>query len=297
MTRGIGIIGLSGYESDATRLARATRYFEARDCHVRLLPQASASVERFAAPEQQRLAALATFLEASDIEIVIALRGGYGLSRLLDSIDFEAMTKRLARSQQKWIGHSDFTALNLALLARAGAVSYAGPMAGPDFGLDHLDDYTEAQFWRIVDGGPLDLEWRTSAPDQQASGTLWGGNLAMVTSLMGTRYFPDIDDGILYIEDTGEAPYRVERMLLQLDMAGVLARQKAVLVGEFDRIPTHEYNRGFDLARAFEYVSSRHGTRFVPGLPFGHGAKKATLPHGARANLSVVAGIARLKAA
>lgn len=295
MTRGVGILGISGYEADGARLDQATRYFESHGCRVRVLPAPAASTERFAGSDAVRLEALAALANDPAIEIVIGLRGGYGLSRLLGAIDFPALAQGISARRQKWVGHSDFTALQLALLARSGAGSLAGPMAGPDFGNRAVDPFTEEQFWRACAGERLDLEWPCGASAGAVRGVLWGGSLSMVCSLIGTPYLPAIDNGLLFLEDTNEQPYRIERMLLQLEMAGILGRQRAVLMGDFDGIRVHPYDRGFDLSRVVAYLAGRIGIPVVTGLPFGHGARKATLPVGAVCELVLDGARAHLR--
>lgn len=297
MTRGVGIIGLSGYEFDSARLVRATHYFESRGCRVRVLPRPDQSISRFAASDAARLAALDALGADDSLEIVIGLRGGYGLSRLLSSIDFASLAAGIARGAAKWVGHSDFTVLQLGLLAHSATTTLAGPLAGPDFGAESIDPFTEGQFWRMVNGERLELEWPCAMPPLRARGVLWGGNLAMLCSLVGTHHLPSIEGGLLFLEDTNEQPYRVERMLLQLEMAGILSAQSAILLGDFDGIREQAYDRGFSLATVIDYLQDRLAVPVVTGLPFGHGARKATLPVGALCDLDLDGVRARLCAA
>jgi muramoyltetrapeptide carboxypeptidase len=115
---------------------------------------------------------------------------------------------------------------------------------------------------------------------------LWGGNLTVLTSLLGTPYFPQVKGGVLFIEDVGEHPYRVERMLTQLLLAGVLAQQKAVLFGQFTNyklVPNHD--KGFRLSTVIEWLRSQIKAPVLTGLPFGHVRTKVLLPVGAKIDL------------
>src|SRR4029077_12256147 len=112
------------------------------------------------------------------------------------------------------------------------------------------------------------------------SGTLWGGNLAMVAHLVGTPYFPHVDGGILFLEDVCEHPYRIERMLYQLHHAGVLARQRAILLGRFTEFELNGNDGGYDLEGAVAQLRSLVNVPVFTGLPFGHVADKLTLPVG-----------------
>ena len=168
----------------------------------------------------------ATFTEDPTVDVVMPVRGGYGISRLLDAIDYEA----IARHNPICCGFSDFTAFNLAYLAHTGKVSYQGP-TGVSFAAS-VPDFTETSFLNAVTDTVWQVHFETTSDETlNLEGCLWGGNLSMMVSLLGTPHFPKIKGGLLYLEDVHERAYRVERMLLQLDMAGVLRQQKAIILG------------------------------------------------------------------
>ena len=120
-------------------------------------------------------------------------------------------------------------------------------------------------------------------PDVAVEGTLWGGNLALVAHLVGTPHLPRVDGGILFLEDVGEHPYRIERMLHQLHFAGVLGAQRAVLLGTFTGYATGPNDNGYDLAAVVDDARRRFGVPICTGLPFGHVPDKLTLPVGGHA--------------
>ena len=222
----------------------------------------------------------------------MATRGGYGLTRLLDRIDWP----RLARSVEqgtRWVGYSDMTALQLALLHHTGAGSWAGPAALDDFGRSEedggVDEVTRDCFLEAMSGELEAVGFRTEAgfDGLQARGVLWGGNLTMVCSLLGTAHMPLIRGGVLFLEDVNEHPYRVERMLLQLQQAGVLARQKAVLLGAFSGWKASPLDRGYTMKSALAQLRARTPTPLLTGLPFGHVHPKVTLPVGRKVQLVV----------
>ena len=121
----------------------------------------------------------------------------------------------------------------------------------------------------------------------QARGTLWGGNLCLLASLLGTRYFPKIKGGVLFLEDVNEHPYRVERTLLHLHAAGVLESQRAVLLGAFSGWRPSPLDRGYTLRTAVAQLRSVCRVPLLTGLPFGHVHPKVTLPVGMRVRLLV----------
>ena len=258
---------------------------------VEVDPDAFASHQRFAGDDDARLETLHRIADAAP-SVAMACRGGYGLSRLLDRIDWP----RLARSVEqgtRWVGFSDLTALQLGLLAHTGATSWHGPMACDDFGRSDegggVDDVTRDCFAEAMSGELEALGFRTEPgfDGLQLRGQLWGGNLTMVLSLLGTSHWPKLRGGILFLEDVGEHPYRVERMLLQLHQAGVLQRQKAVLLGAFSDWRKSPLDRGYTLKTVVARLRSVCDTPILTGLPFGHVQTKVTLPVGLRVELAV----------
>lgn len=249
----------SGAVPQAAALNRAVRRLQALGYAVAEDADARARQQRFAGDDDTRLAALHRVAQAAPA-IALATRGGYGLTRLLDRIDW-ALLARSVEQGTRWVGHSDFTALQLGLLAHAGsassATSWAGPMALADFGRSDaeggVDEVTRDCFSEAMTGELEAVGFRTEAgfDGLQARGRLWGGNLTMVCSLLGTPHWPRVRGGILFLEDVGEHPYRVERSLLQLHQAGVLDGQKAVLLGHFSDWKPAPNDRGYGLKAVF----------------------------------------------
>jgi muramoyltetrapeptide carboxypeptidase len=247
--------------------------------------------QRFAGTDEERLAAIHRVAESAP-DVAMATRGGYGLTRLLDAIAWNKLARSVERGT-RWVGLSDFTALQLGLLAHTGAGSWAGPCALEGFGRTEeaggMDDVTAACFAEAMRGELEAVGFRTEAgfDGLEVRGTLWGSNLAMLCSLVGTPHLPRIKGGILFLEDVNEHPYRVERMLLQLLQAGVLGAQKAVVLGAFDAWTPSPNDRGYGLKSMVAHVRSKTRVPVLTGLPFGHVPTKVTIPIGARATLAV----------
>lgn len=238
--------------------------------------------QRFAGSDKQRLAAVQRALKQKQ-PIVMATRGGYGLSRLLPQIDWHAV----ADSGKIFVGHSDFTAFNLALLAQTGAVSYTGPTAVADFGQKSMDELTADLFAESMREELEVLSFESPGSDSvDERGILWGGNLAMLASLVGTPYLPKVEGGILFLEDVGEHPYRIERMLAQLLHAGVLGTQKAIVLGRFTEYRLAAHDQGYNLDSVITWLRSVCQVPVVTGLPYGHVKLKATLPVGAQVGIA-----------
>ncbi|WP_409247753.1 muramoyltetrapeptide carboxypeptidase [Enterobacter hormaechei] len=243
-------------------------------------------MQRFAGTEAQRLSdinSLAT-LEGENT-IVLAVRGGYGASRLLDSIDWAGLAARQQQDPLLICGHSDFTAIQLGLLALHNVIAFSGPMLAGNFGAPELDAFTQDHFWRALQNPTFTIEWQGNGPHWECEGQLWGGNLAMLVSLIGTPWLPQITDGILVLEDINEHPFRVERMLLQLYHAGILDRQSAIVLGSFSGSAPNDYDAGYSLETMIDFIRSRLDIPVIAGLDFGHEQQTVTLPLGARAHL------------
>jgi muramoyltetrapeptide carboxypeptidase len=280
----------AGVLAKAAPLRRAAKRLTARGFDVSVDEAALLKHQRFAGDDDTRLAAIHRVARQAP-GVALATRGGYGLSRLLDRLDWKLIAKSIERGTH-WVGQSDLTALQLGLLAHAGGVTWAGPLACADFGGDEVDDITEACFIEAMSGELEAVGFRTEAgfDGLQAKGTLWGGNLCMVSSLLGTPHWPKTSvtrGGVLFLEDVNEHPYRIERGLLQLHQAGVLASQKAIVLGDFGNYRKSPLDRGYNLKVMVEHLRSVTKTPILTGLPFGHVPTKVTLPVGARVELLV----------
>jgi muramoyltetrapeptide carboxypeptidase len=279
--RTLGVVAPSGFLSDPAVVDRAARLFSTRGWQVVAGESVFAREQRFAGPDSLRLAELQRFATDSELDVVLAARGGYGMSRLLADLDFAAIRAR----RPIVVGYSDFTAFLLAYLARGG-VGFAGPSA-VDFGAEHPDAFTVEHFFGLLEAPSYTVEVELDGPARTIEGRLWGGNLALVVALLGTPYLPRIRNGILFLEDVNEAAYTIERMFHQLAHAGVLQRQAAVVLGDFTPVVEMPNDNGFDLAAAVARLRQIARCPVYTGLPFGHGPRKLTLPVGGRARLIV----------
>lgn len=251
--------------------------------------------QRFAGTETERLGDLNALvnLHAPDT-IVMAVRGGYGASRLLPDINWQALIDRQQQNSLLICGHSDFTAIQCGLLALGNVITFSGPMLVANFGADEMNAFTEYHFWQALRSPTFTLEWQGDGPACQTAGTLWGGNLAMLVSLIGTPWMPQIDGGVLVVEDINEHPFRVERMLLQLYHAGILQRQNAIILGSFSGSKANDYDEGYSLDSVCDFLRQRLTIPLIAGLDFGHEQRTVTLPLGANAILENGANGTRL---
>lgn len=288
-TRTVGFVAPSGYVTDTAAIERAAALFAAHGWEVRIGATCHARQQRFAGPDELRATELQRFCCDRSLDLVLAARGGYGLTRILPRLDFAA----IRRSGRLICGYSDFTAFNLAYLARAGGPSLHGPSM-TDLGAVAPDPWTVANFFAAIEGASRQAHFNVDGPACEVQGTLWGGNLALTCALFGTPYFPDISGGVLFFEDVNEPLYKIERMLLQLEQAGVLARQAAILLGHFEPITPQPNDNGFSLDDVVQGLRARLAPPVLTGLPFGHVPRKLTLPVGSSVRLRAHRGRAKL---
>ena len=286
----IYIFSPSSAVRDKAAFRRGVKRLQALGHDVEVDEAALASHMRFAGDDATRIAAIAR-AAASGADVALISRGGYGLTRILPALPYKAIAKAIDGGTQ-FVGLSDFTAFNLAVLAKTGRITWQGPALGEDFGPEaEPDDIMQACFDDLLQEQGEGAGWQrpTSEAALQArvkDGVLWGGNLSVLTSMLGTPYFPTVHKGVLFLEDVGEHPYRIERMLTQLLHAGVLARQKAIVFGQFTQfklVPAHD--KGFKLATVVEWLRSQVKVPVLTGLPFGHVPTKVLLPVGAKVDL------------
>ena len=251
----------------------------------------------FAGTDAERLADLTGALRDPSIDAVWCIRGGVGLTRILDDIDFEA----LARRPRAVIGFSDVTALLAGVRGVSGVIAFHAPMARAP-----MPEFSRVHFLRVLAGAEpagrltalpqpsdvlLPVENRVVAiRGGQAEGPLVGGNLTLLQHLVATRYFPELEGALLFLEDVGEALYRVDRMLAQLRTIGALARVAGVIVGRFTEMRRETGDGAFGFDEVLEHYFGGLGVPVLIGAPIGHIDAQWTVPIGVRARLDADAG-------
>ena len=291
----IYIYSPSGAVRDKAAFKRGVARLKKLGHEVELDANALSRQTRFAGDDATRLSAIQR-AAASGADVAMISRGGYGLTRILPDLPYKALAKAIDKGTQ-FVGLSDFTAFQNALLAKTGAVTWAGPALGEDFGAEQPDDIMEACFDDMLSGQGEGAGWRLSAACVKAqtktdgvwarNALLWGGNLTVLCSLLGTPFFPQVKHGVLFLEDVGEHPYRIERMLTQLLHAGVLAQQRAIVLGQFTQYKLTPHDQGFHMQSVVNWLRVHTKVPVLTDLPFGHVPTKVCLPVGQRVNLLV----------
>jgi muramoyltetrapeptide carboxypeptidase len=264
---------------DAEFLERGVNALAARGFRVKVSKHALSRDGILAGSDRERAAELAAGFADPEVKAIFAARGGYGSGRLLPMLDFAA----LAHTPKIFVGFSDLSFLLNAIVERSAMVCFHGPMAGPAYALsrrsfDHLV--------RLL-GGELesfDLEARAAVRPGAAEGEVIGGCLSVVVAMLGTPWAPDFTGKILFLEDTGEKAYRIDRMLVQLRQSGAFARLAGIVFGGLPAPEGGDQERTLVTRFIAEQTADSSGP-LPMGIEAGHTTENLALPFGVRARL------------
>ncbi len=235
------------------------------------------------------------------VQALLAVRGGWGCARMLPLLDYDM----IRANPKPVIGYSDITALHMALQAKTGMVSFHGPIGLSSWGKQSVSCFTSIVFdgAKYAYRNPVTTEdrlvqkkFRTQTiTGGTARGKLIGGNLTVLSALVGTPYLPDFTGAILFLEDVGEAEYRIDRMLTQLALAGILKKVRGVIFGQCTECVDKERNLGgFTLSEIFQHHFGSLGVPVFQGGFFGHITDQFTLPIGCEVEMNADAGTLRM---
>ena len=256
---------------------------------------------RFAGTDSQRASDfqnLATGAIAAP-KLLLGVRGGYGAMRILPMVDWATLGRVMKERGTILAGFSDVTAIQCALLAKGSMSSLAAPMLYSEFGKAAPDKVSCQQFVEVLTNPNLTISIQdatltsqqlpvilTKGEPKPLTGTIWGGNLSVVSALAGSEYLPRIDGGIVFLEDVGEQAYRIERMLYDLYLAGMFKGQQAIVFGALSGAGEDSYDKRYDVATVIRQLHELTGLPIYSGMPFGHIGKKYSFPLGATCQLS-----------
>lgn len=277
----IGLLSISGDIREPERIQKATRYFEEKGFKV-VVSETSYKKDRyFAGNDEERLEALHNFFNDKNIDAIIATRGGYGIIRILDQIDFEL----IKRNPKIFIGYSDISALLVMILKKTGLVTFHGAMANGDFAEDEVNQFTEDSFFNVLGNTVSSYFYEAREGFRTyfsgiAQGLLWGGNLATLASLAGQDFLPE-EKFILFLEDLNEPVYKIDRMVTQLlRLDGFKDNLVGVALGQFSYVDNELY-----LKELFEELSAKLQVPMVDNFQISHEKDKYTVPLGVKCQL------------
>ena len=259
---------------------------------------------RFAGTDGQRISDLQNIATGAIAapKLLLGVRGGYGAMRLLPKIDWQTLGRIMKERGTIVAGFSDVTAIQCALLAKGGMSSLAAPMLYSEFGKTIPDEITCRQFVEALTNPNLNIQVTSAELTSKQlplvlaahevktlTGRIWGGNLSVVSALAGSDYLPKIDGGIVFLEDVGEQPYRIERMLYDLYLADGFKNQQAIVLGAFSSIGADSYDTRYDIATVIQQLHKLTGLPIYSGMSFGHIEHKHSFPLGARCRIALTA--------
>jgi muramoyltetrapeptide carboxypeptidase len=285
----IGIISPASSSDDILKVESGVRYLEKQGYKVEVGKNVGKFHGYLAGKDDERVEDIHYMFKKRNINAIMCVRGGYGSPRLLDKIDY----KLIKDNPKIFIGYSDITALQMAILSKTGLVTFAGPMLAVDFA-DEISGFTEEIFWAMITSNKK-LGKITQPDDEKifalvkgsAKGRIVGGNLSLLSSLVGTNYLPDFKDKILLLEEIGELPYRIDRMLNQLRLAKVFNVINGVILGTFiDCNETDPLKKTLTLGEVISDYFAKLKIPVVYNLKHGHVKDSLTIPIGITAKLN-----------
>ena len=279
----IGILAVSGKISEIKKIENAKKFFEKQGYNV-IISKTCESSHRYMAgsSDEECVNTLHNFFEDRNIDAIFCARGGYGTLRLINKIDWNI----IQNNPKIFAGYSDITILLAKILKETGLITFHSPMPNGDFG-DKIQEYTQKRFFNTLTGDITEIKAENSTvySNGEATGILWGGNLASLVSLCGTDFIPD-EDIILFLEDLNEPVYKIDKMLTQLfNIDKAKQNIKGIAIGEFKDIGNKE-----QLNELLKELSEQLNIPMCDGFKITHDKIKDTIPYGVKAKLSIENG-------
>ncbi len=275
----IGVIAMSSTLFEVEKIDIGVKHLESLGYNVVLAPNLKDNVKYFSGSVETRVSELMRFFADPSIDMIMALRGGFGAIQILDLIDYDV----IKNNPKIFVGFSDLTSFLQALHKKTGLVGFYGPMLTSNFGDPDHDIQTDEWLVSLLSGEKTvlceEFDIVSSVDFNEVEGTILGGNLITFMSLMGTKYQPDLKDSILFFEDIGEKSYAIDRALSQLLLNEKIGQVKAFVFGDFNDCPTRNEHE----EELFDLIKNKLSPLNIPvitGVPSGHCHPMMTLPIG-----------------
>jgi len=285
----IGIAAPASPPESEERLEKGIRYLERLGYRIVLGSHLHRRRGYLAGTDRERASDLYELFSHPDVKAIFTARGGYGCMRILPYLDYSF----IRRHPKILVGYSDITALQMALFAKAGLVTFSGPMVAVEMA-DGLSGKREEQFWRTLTStkppGKVHVERWNNPTKKNPAGRIIGGNLSLVAALATTPYFPKANNHILLLEEIGERPYRIDRMLQQISLSGIFKKTNGIVLGSFKDCGPEAGKPSLTLNEVIEQTFQPFTFPVVGRLPYGHTKKSLTIPLGVRVHLDVSGG-------
>lgn len=280
----IGLFNPSSPSYSPIDMEKLKVWFEKKGFEIKQAPHLF-SYERFlSGTDAERAADVMALFEDKSIDVMLAMKGGYGSARILDLLDFD----KIKQNKKTLIGFSDTTALQLGLWAKAGLKSWTGLSPRRDIAdAQEVDKMLEKSFDLALKDGSISLSLQPlSKKHPDMSGILVGGTLSLVSELVGTPYQPDFLGCLLFLEDVMEEPYKVDRMLTQLRLAGIFDQVAGVIFADFYKCISSDENDGTMMEVLMDLAERLPDVAMWTGLPYGHSNTRIIMPIGSMGQIS-----------
>jgi muramoyltetrapeptide carboxypeptidase len=290
----IGIIS-PAYIPVNSRLEKGIQYLENRGYSIKKGNNVGKKLAYFAGTDQERLNDIHQMFSDPDVDMIVSARGGWGGLRLVDKLDYDL----ISRNPKLFVGYSDITTLQLAIWTQTGIPSLSGPMVAVEMGKGILS-FTENHFWDQVHNPDREYMFNFKQTNTvtlysgSATGNLLGGCLSLVSHLLGTPYSPDYRGAILFLEDVGEKPYKIDRYLAHLKQAGVFDKISGLILGDYIDCEAEEDEVSFTVDDILNDYISEMNIPVIKNFPYGHGDLKFSMPIGVEVTLDTEASLLKL---
>jgi len=286
----IGIISPASSPEDVSLIQSGIKYIESLGYLTKVGISAGKVRGYLAGTDEERVTDLHQMISDKSVKAIFCLRGGFGAVRLLDKIDY----KLVGNNPKIFVGFSEITALQMAFYRKCGLVTFAGPMVIPNFSRN-ISSFTEENFWETISSPKKRISVKakillgTNTKNYSGVvGRILGGNLAVLTSLIGSKYFPELKDSILFLEEVGEPPYKIDRMLNQLRLNKIFKKVKGIILGSFiDCSEKDEAKKTLTLEQIWEDYFNELNIPVFHSFPHGHINDLVTFPIGLKVKLNV----------
>jgi len=293
----IGIISPASNPDNLEKIEQGVNYLEKLGYRTEIGDNVGKEHGYLAGTDEERLADLHGMFSNKNVKAIFCVRGGYGSGRLLDKIDFSLIKK----NPKIFVGYSDITVLQMAIFKKTGLITFAGPMVAADFS-GKINQYTEENFWKVITShrkigklhNPRDEKFYV-LNSGRGEGKILGGNLALLASLLGTEFMPNMKDSILLLEDIGEQPYRVDRLFNQLKLAKVFDQINGLILGRFvDCYETDKSKKTIKLNEVVEHYFSKLKIPVLYSFSHGHIEENLTIPFGVNCKINTSRGFVEI---
>jgi muramoyltetrapeptide carboxypeptidase len=284
----IGIVSPGSAPLVEAKFNNGVNYLHQKGFHIKLGENILKRRGYLAGNDESRAADLNAMFADPEVKALFCTRGGYGASRILDKIDYDLV----GNNPKIFMGYSDFTALSLSLLKKSNLITFIGPMVATEFG-NNISEFTEQNVWNLLlrKISPYRLEHPHNEDlvvlrPGKAEGMVLGGCLSVISGVLGTPYLPNFEGSLLFLEEVGEQPHRVDRYLSQLKLAGILDSINGLIFGQFtDCIYSDSSKATLTIMEILDDYTKDLDIPVMVNFAFGHASQNITLPIGVKAHI------------